>query len=139
GGAHGYQAPSVAPGTSADARGGRRSRECRGLGPVAGRARPAGAISAGRRAYRAGDRLPARRVARDCRSARADVGDPGVDGGPARDLDYAAAFLGLSKHTVRALTRRRRLAHFRLGRRLVFRDADLEDYMRRHRVEVATR
>ncbi len=55
------------------------------------------------------------------------------DGG--HDLKYAAAFLGLSKHTVRALARRRALEHYRLGRRLVFKDAQLRAYLDRHRVE----
>lgn len=60
--------------------------------------------------------------------------DPqGVDEG--RDLGYAGKALGLSPHTVRALARRRELAHYRLGRRLVFRDSDIAEYLRRHRIE----
>ena len=58
-----------------------------------------------------------------------------LNGVTGHDLEYAAAFLGLSKYTVRALARRRELAHFRLGRRLVFKEPDLEAYLRRHRVE----
>jgi excisionase family DNA binding protein len=61
----------------------------------------------------------------------------GPDGASGRDLGYAAAFTGLSPHTVRALARRRVIAHYRLGRRIVFKDEDLAEYMRRHRVEVA--
>jgi excisionase family DNA binding protein len=53
-----------------------------------------------------------------------------------RDLEHAAAVTGLSKFTVRLKARRGEIAHFKLGRRLVFRDADLEEYMRRHRVDV---
>ena len=53
-----------------------------------------------------------------------------------RDLGYTASMIGLSPHTVRALARRRELAHYRLGRRLVFRDSDIAEYLRRHRVEV---
>jgi excisionase family DNA binding protein len=58
-----------------------------------------------------------------------------LNGATGRDLDYAAAFLGLSKHTVRALVRRRELTHYRLGRRLVFKEGDLSAYLQRHRVE----
>jgi excisionase family DNA binding protein len=58
-----------------------------------------------------------------------------LNGATGRDLRYAAGFLGLSPHTVRALARRRALAHFRLGRRLIFKDADLEGYLSKHRVE----
>jgi excisionase family DNA binding protein len=62
------------------------------------------------------------------------------DGGATgRDLNYAATFTGLSKFTVRALARRRALAHYRLGRRLVFKDEDLLEYMRRNRVEATRR
>jgi len=61
-----------------------------------------------------------------------------LNGAAGRDLKYAAVFLGLSPHTVRSLARRRQLAHFRIGRRLIFKLADLEQYLDRHRVE-ATR
>jgi excisionase family DNA binding protein len=63
----------------------------------------------------------------------------GANGATGRDLDYAALVTGLSKHTVRLKARRGEIAHFKLGRRLVFRDADLEDYMRRHRVDASVR
>jgi excisionase family DNA binding protein len=52
-----------------------------------------------------------------------------------RDLKFAATFLGISPHTVRALARRHALAHFRIGRRLVFKEADLEAFLSRHRVD----
>jgi excisionase family DNA binding protein len=58
-----------------------------------------------------------------------------LNGSTGRDLKWAAAFTGLSVHTVRALARRHELAHFRLGRRLIFREADLAAYMAAHRVE----
>jgi excisionase family DNA binding protein len=57
------------------------------------------------------------------------------NGAAGHNLRYAAAFLGLSPHTVRSLARRRQLAHFRIGRRLIFKLADLEQYLDRHRVE----
>jgi excisionase family DNA binding protein len=52
-----------------------------------------------------------------------------------RDLGYTAKAVGLSPHTVRALARRRELSHYKLGRRLIFRDSDIAEYLRRHRVE----
>lgn len=58
-----------------------------------------------------------------------------LNGSTGRDLKYAAAFTGLSAHTVRALARRKMLSHFRLGRRLIFKDADLEAFMASRRVE----
>jgi excisionase family DNA binding protein len=58
-----------------------------------------------------------------------------LNGAAGHDLKYAAAFLGLSKHTVRQLARRKTIAHYRLSRRLVFKDHDLEEYLNRHRVE----
>jgi excisionase family DNA binding protein len=57
------------------------------------------------------------------------------NGTTGRDLKYAAAFVGLSVHTVRQLARRKAITHYRLGRRLVFKDEDLTEYMCRHRVE----
>lgn len=59
----------------------------------------------------------------------------GLNGATGRDLKYAAKFTGLSKFTVRAYVRRRLIAHYRVGRRLVFKDEDLEQFMRRYRVE----
>jgi excisionase family DNA binding protein len=58
-----------------------------------------------------------------------------LNGDCGHDLEYAAAYLGISKHTVRALARRRELEHYRVGRRLVFKDAQLRAYLDRHRVE----
>jgi excisionase family DNA binding protein len=60
-----------------------------------------------------------------------------LNGNEGHDLPWAAKRLGLSVHTVRALARRRELAHVRAGRRLIFYEADCADYLRRHRVEVA--
>lgn len=62
---------------------------------------------------------------------------PGADlnGATGRDLKYAGAFTGLSPHTIRALVRRKMLAHYRVGRRLIFRDSDLQAFLDRHRVE----
>lgn len=63
-----------------------------------------------------------------------------LNGSTGRDLRYASLFLGVSPHTVRALARRKELAHFRIGRRLIFKDTDLQQYLDRHRVEAkATR
>jgi excisionase family DNA binding protein len=58
-----------------------------------------------------------------------------LNGGTGRDLRYAALVLGISPHTVRQLVRRRQLTHYRIGRRLIFRDDDLQHYLDRHRVE----
>lgn len=58
-----------------------------------------------------------------------------LNGASGRDLKFAAEFLGLSVHTVRALARRRLIGHYRLGRRLVFKEPDLVEYLRQHRVE----
>jgi excisionase family DNA binding protein len=55
--------------------------------------------------------------------------------GAGRDLEYAARFTGLSKFTLRAYLRRGLIAHYRIGRRIVLKDSDLEAFMRRHRVE----
>jgi excisionase family DNA binding protein len=60
---------------------------------------------------------------------------PDLNGSTGRDLKYAGAFLGISPHTVRQLARRQQLAHFRIGRRLIFKDTDLQQYLDRHRVE----
>jgi len=58
-----------------------------------------------------------------------------LNGATGRDLRYAAAFLGISPHTVRALARRKALAHYRVSRRLIFKDADLQAFLDRHRVD----
>jgi excisionase family DNA binding protein len=58
-----------------------------------------------------------------------------LNGATGRDLPYAAKYLGLSVHTVRQLARRRQLTHYKLGRRLVFKDDDLQHYLDRNRVE----
>jgi excisionase family DNA binding protein len=58
-----------------------------------------------------------------------------LNGATGRDLRWVAARMGLSPHTVRQLARRRALAHYKIGRRLVFVEADVVAYMQRHRVE----
>lgn len=45
-----------------------------------------------------------------------------------------ATVLGISPFTLRAWVRERRLPFFRCGRRIVFRRADLEGFLERHRV-----
>lgn len=62
-----------------------------------------------------------------------------LNGATGRDLRYAGAFLGISPHTVRQLARRQQVGHYRIGRRLIFKDADLQAYLDRHRVEVKAR
>jgi excisionase family DNA binding protein len=51
-----------------------------------------------------------------------------------RSVEEAARVLGISRHTVRAWVRGRRLAHHRLGRRIVFSPEDLERFIRASRV-----
>jgi Helix-turn-helix domain len=63
------------------------------------------------------------------------IGAADLNGASGLDLKYAARFLGLSPHTVRALARRQALAHFRIGRRLVFKEADLVAFLQLHRIE----
>ncbi len=50
------------------------------------------------------------------------------------DLIWAAKYLGVSPHTVRAWTRERRLPFFRCGRRIVFEKADLDEFLAKCRV-----
>lgn len=50
-------------------------------------------------------------------------------------LVEAARWLAVSKHTLRAWCRQRRIAHVRAGRRLVFFADDLRAFAARHRVE----
>jgi excisionase family DNA binding protein len=46
-----------------------------------------------------------------------------------------ARVLGVSVFMVRSLLRQRRLAYHRVGRRIVIDAADIEQFLRRHRVE----
>lgn len=46
----------------------------------------------------------------------------------------AAAFLGISPATLRAWIRQRRVAFYRLGRRVVFDRTDLERFLRSNRI-----
>jgi excisionase family DNA binding protein len=57
-----------------------------------------------------------------------------VNGNEGRDLDFAAKVTGLSKHTLRSYIRRRLIAHYRIGRRIVLTDSDISDFLARHRV-----
>jgi excisionase family DNA binding protein len=54
--------------------------------------------------------------------------------GEGRDLDFAAKMTGISKHTLRLYVRRRLIGHYRIGRRIVFSDGDIADFLARHRV-----
>lgn len=47
----------------------------------------------------------------------------------------AAAFAGVSPHTLRSWLRQRRLAHFRLGRRIVIAPVDLDRFLKANRIE----
>lgn len=51
------------------------------------------------------------------------------------DYDGAAVFLGVSPRLVRELWQRRELTGVKIGRRVRFTQADLNDYVTRHRVE----
>ena len=50
-------------------------------------------------------------------------------------LKEAAEITRAGQSTLRAAARRRELGHTRIGRRLLFTDADLRDYLERRRVE----
>lgn len=50
-------------------------------------------------------------------------------------VEQAATRLGVSKFTVRAWLRQRRLAYHRLGRRIVLAEPDVERFLAAHRVE----
>ena len=50
-------------------------------------------------------------------------------------VEQAAQQLGISRHTLRTWLRLRRLPFYRCGRRVVLDRADLEHFLRRHRVE----
>jgi len=51
------------------------------------------------------------------------------------NLEEAGKFLGVSPHTLRVWARAGRVTHFKLGRRLVFDRADLEQFLTRNRVD----
>jgi excisionase family DNA binding protein len=55
----------------------------------------------------------------------------------AMNLEEAGKFLGVSPHTLRVWARTGRVPHFKLGRRLVFDRADLEEFLTRNRVDSA--
>jgi len=50
-------------------------------------------------------------------------------------IEEAAARLGVSKFTLRSWIRQRRLAHYRLGRRVVLAEHDLDRFLETRRVE----
>ena len=52
-------------------------------------------------------------------------------------LKEAAELTRSGQSTIRALARRRAIGHTRLGRKLLFTEADLREYLERRRVEVA--
>jgi hypothetical protein len=58
-----------------------------------------------------------------------------LNGDHGHNLKWAAARAGISPHTMRQKARRREIAHVRIGRRLVFYEKDVADYLQRHRVE----
>jgi excisionase family DNA binding protein len=64
-----------------------------------------------------------------------------VNGGSApalaeqRTLREAARILRCGESTLRAAARRREIGHTRLGRKLLFSDADLREFLSRRRVE----
>ena len=53
----------------------------------------------------------------------------------AQGLNPSAKILGVSPHTLRLYARQRRIAHVRIGRRLLFMPEDLQEFLRQHRVE----
>ena len=52
-----------------------------------------------------------------------------------RDWNGAASVLGVTPRMVRELWARREISGVRVGKHVRFRDADLADYIERHRVE----
>jgi excisionase family DNA binding protein len=65
---------------------------------------------------------------------RVSLTDPVDTPAPGRDLRGAGRKMGISPHTVRVLVRRRELAHYRIGKRIVITDPDIDAYMARRRV-----
>jgi len=51
------------------------------------------------------------------------------------DIPTAAAHIGVSKYTLRAWLRQRRIAHIRAGRRIVLARDDVDRFLRAHRIE----
>ena len=54
-------------------------------------------------------------------------------------VEQAAPVLGVSVYMVRALVRQRRLPYYRVGRRIVLDQHDLEQFLQAHRVETRAR
>jgi len=54
---------------------------------------------------------------------------------PLVDWSGAGLYLGVSPRLVRELWQRRELTGVKIGRRVRFSRADLDDYIRRHRIE----
>jgi excisionase family DNA binding protein len=65
---------------------------------------------------------------------RVRLPDPLDAPAPGRNLRDTGRKMGISPHTVRVLVRRRELAHYRIGKRIVITDADIDAYMARCRV-----
>lgn len=63
------------------------------------------------------------------KAKRNDRKDP-IEG----SLRWAGRKMGISPHTVRMLVRQRALAHYRVGRRIVILDPDIDAFMARRRV-----
>lgn len=59
------------------------------------------------------------------------------DRGAMKSVVEAAGVLGVSPHTLRAWIRDRRIPFHRLGRRIMFAQADLQQFIRAHRVPAA--
>ena len=49
-------------------------------------------------------------------------------------LDEGAAFLGVSPHTLRFYVKTGRVTYYRIGRRIIFRREDLEEFLSKNRV-----
>ena len=60
--------------------------------------------------------------------------DPSKGLAPGRNLRGAGLRMGISPHTVRALVRRRDLGHYRIGKRIIITDEQIDEFMARHRV-----
>ena len=56
---------------------------------------------------------------------------------PLLTISEAAARLRVSKSMIYLLAERREIPHFRVGKRIVFDESQLEEYLTRHAVEAA--
>jgi excisionase family DNA binding protein len=53
---------------------------------------------------------------------------------PSWDVEEAASLLKVSPRTLRRMAERREIAHFRVGRRLLFSDHDIAEFLTKSRV-----